>query len=127
MRFVDKNEEVWSADSDAALRSWFATFLRYMGSHEAQGERNMRNNHGTWYDVTWQSVALFVNNLTLAEEAAQEVNDLRIATQILPNGTEWIEVQRSVPSGYCQYNLQAMTENADLAASFGLVDVWLCQ
>ena len=70
------------------------------------------------YDVDWQSVALFAKNTSAALEAATEVCEQRIAYQIKPDGEEWIELERAVPSGYCQYNLVALTENADLAASW---------
>ena len=94
------------------------------GSH-ASGERRMANNHGSWFDVDWQAVALFVGNASSAVKAAREVCDVHITAQILPNGTEWIELERNVPSGYCAYNLVALTQDADLAAtSAGAADVW---
>lgn len=46
----------------------------------------------------------------------------RISLQILSNGSEWIELERNVPSGYCQYNLQALTTCADLSMSLLLPD-----
>ncbi len=53
--------------------------------------------------MDWQGVALFNGNATAAALAAAEVCAVRIATQIKPDGEEWIELQRAVPSGYCQY------------------------
>lgn len=67
--------------------------------------------------MDWQSVALFIGNVTAASEAGHEVCTQRIAKQILPSGEEWIELERAVPSGYCQYNLEALVQDADLAAS----------
>ena len=100
---------------------------RYVGSPEANGEREMVNNHGSWYDVTWSAVASFNGNWTGASAAAHELNQRRIAYQILPNGSEWIELQRNVPSSYCQYNVLALSQGADIAASnadAGAADVW---
>ena len=58
----------------------------------------MTNNHGTWYDNTWQAVALHVGGGALdnpvAKAAALEVQTMRIDTQILANGSEWIELER---------------------------------
>ena len=47
--------------------------------------------------------------------AATEVETKRISLQITPNGSEWIELERNVPSGYCQYNLEALSTCADLS------------
>ena len=77
----------------------------------------MHNNHGSWYDTTWLSIALFNGNTTAERIAVDEVKERRIAKQILPDGKEWIELERNVPSGYCQYNLLAMTQAADLSKS----------
>ena len=83
----------------------------------------MVNNHGSWFDVTWQAVAAFAGSMSSATTAAAEVNTRRIATQVTPNGTQWIEVERTNSVGYCVYNLVALTRAADIAASLG-VDVW---
>ena len=98
---------------------WWQQFEQYINSDEAQGERRMVNNHGSWFDATWAAVASFTGNRTAVRTASREVNELRIAYQILPNGTEWIELERNVPSGYCEYNLLALAQAADIAALDG--------
>ena len=116
---------VWSADDDAALTAWWREFQGYVESATAQGERRMTNNHGSWYDTDWLSIAQLNGDTAAAVKAAQEVRLKRVAYQLLPNGSEWIELERNVPSGYCQYNLKALTESADLAAGLGAAnDVW---
>ena len=92
----------------AMLSGWWARLLSPL---------NLMYLYIVRFDVDWQSVALFVGNLTAASEAGQEVCTQRIAKQISPNGEEWIELERAVPSGYCQYNLEALVQDADLAAS----------
>ena len=67
------------------------------------------------YDADWLSIALFNSDYQHAEEAAKEVEARRIALQIMPDGSEWIELERNVPSGYCQYNLEALSTCADLS------------
>ena len=109
--------QAWDGHFDTALQRWWRAFELYVEGREAQGERRMTNNHGSWYDVTWLSIALFNGNASAADTAAEEVTRMRIPEQILPDGREWIELQRNVPSGYCQYNLKALTQVADLASS----------
>ena len=67
------------------------------------------------YDSDWLSIALFNSDHQSAETAAKEVELKRISLQIMPNGSEWIELERNVPSGYCQYNLEALSTCADLS------------
>lgn len=70
---------------------------------------------GSRYDSDWLSIALFNSDHHHAEAAAKEVETKRISLQIMPNGSEWIELERNVPSGYCQYNLEALSTCADLS------------
>jgi hypothetical protein len=72
--------------------------------------------------LTIKSLLLFHTYVRIAEVAAAEVKQRRISLQILSNGSEWIELERNVPSGYCQYNLQALTTCADLSMSLLLPD-----
>jgi hypothetical protein len=69
------------------------------------------------YDADWLSIALFNSDHQHAKVAAKEVETKRISLQITPNGSEWIELERNVPSGYCQYNLEALSTCADLSTT----------
>ena len=62
-------------------------------------------------------IALFNADHQHAELAAQEAETKRISLQITPNGSEWIGLERNVPSGYCQYNLEALSTCADLSTT----------
>eukprot|EP00039_Didymoeca_costata_P023750 m.8108 g.8108 ORF g.8108 m.8108 type:complete len:454 (+) comp3841_c0_seq2:49-1410(+) len=117
--------DVWTSNDHEQFEVWVSQFLEYVNGAAAKGERDMTNNHGTWYDNTWQGVALHALNSTQADQAAQEVMNVRIATQIKGDGKEWIELERTNPAGYCMYNLQALTNNADqyMTAS-GKDDIW---
>ena len=120
----EQKSAAWTAADEVALAAWWKEFQGYVESKPAQGERRMENNHGSWYDADWLSISLFNGDSASAKAAAEEAQHRRIALQITPNGSEWIELERNVPSGYCQYNLMALTTVADLAASAGAVDVW---
>ena len=60
----------------------YAEFLDYMGSDAAAGERDMANNHGTWFDVMWQGVSLTLGNTSVASIAASEVATRRVDKQV---------------------------------------------
>ena len=120
-----RSDSMWPVELERGLRTWWRALREWTESKPAQGERKMTNNHGSWYDVTWSSMALYSANVTSAIAASREVETTRIAMQILPNGSEWIELERAVPSGYCQYNLDALSQAADLARDPAVrVDAW---
>lgn len=122
---TDEAQISWTAQDRAGFKRWIQDFEVYVSGSAARGERDMTNNHGSWFDVDWMGVAGFAGNKTTAIVAAEEVKTRRVAMQITANGTQWIEVERTNSVSYCIYNLVALTRAADMAASFGAgVDVW---
>ena len=81
------------------MAAWWLEFEVYVEGSAAAGERRMANNHGSWFDTTWLSVARFNGNATAVQAASREVNEKRVARQINSTGQEWIELERNVPSG----------------------------
>jgi len=110
---------VWTEADHNLFTAWVTAFNDYVDGKEARGERDMENNHGTWYDNTWHGVAFFAGNMTDATAAATEVNQRRITQQVKSDGKQWIELERTNPAGYCIYNLQAYANNADQAKNTG--------
>jgi hypothetical protein len=122
---TDEAQISWTAQDRAGFKRWIQDFEVYVSGSAARGERDMTNNHGSWFDVDWMGVAGFAGNTTTAIVAAEEVKTRRVAMQVTANGTQWIEVERTNSVSYCIYNLVALTRAADMAASFGAgVDVW---
>ena len=126
---------VWGDDDDAVFRRWVVDFNSYCESPTASHERDMVNNHGSWFDSTWLAAALATGASTRAgggvgEEggehvvkggaalaAIQDVLHRRIDLQIRPNGSEWIELERANPAGYCVFNVDALANSATMAAN----------
>eukprot|EP00041_Stephanoeca_diplocostata_P017773 m.365328 g.365328 ORF g.365328 m.365328 type:complete len:247 (+) comp20814_c2_seq7:1413-2153(+) len=115
------NRWIWSVRWGYHLSSRMASECRRICT---TGERDMDNNHGTWFDGMWQGVALYVGNTTQASDAAVECCKVHMEFQLAKDGSQWLELERSNPAGYCQYNLRAFSENARLAANAGLYNVW---
>src|ERR1035437_3409533 len=51
----------WNASNSAALHAWFETYFNWLttsdnGKHEAAA----KNNHGSWYDVQAEAIALYL-------------------------------------------------------------------
>ena len=125
---------VWGDDDDAVFQQWVVDFNSYCESPTASHERDMINNHGSWFDSTWLAAALATGASTRAggrvdEEggehvkggatlaAIQDVLHRRIDLQIRPNGSEWIELERANPAGYCMYNADALANSAAMVAN----------
>jgi hypothetical protein len=114
----------WTAADDRAMRAWAREFLQWMRtSPQGQEEARATNNHGSWYDVQVVALAYFVGDSTLAEETLRTSTVQRIEQQILADGRQPRELERTRSLSYSEFNLEALTRLAELAR-FTKVDLW---
>ena len=114
----------WTPGDDRAMLDWAAEFLRWMRtSPQGQDESKATNNHGTWYDVQLVALAYFVGDTALASETIRTRTTRRIDEQILPDGRQPRELERTRSLSYSVFNLEAFTRLAELARFAG-VDLW---
>ena len=121
-----RNASCWSDALERGLQAWVGQLLesiRVTNADEMNGERDMKNNHGTWYDSTVSGLALFSGNVSLAHGIAANVSTVRIDPQILPSGEMPLETARTNGQHYTVYNLQAFANVATFATDAG-VDLW---
>lgn len=109
-------------DTDmAGLKQWFSDFLDWLlTSENGQEEYNTPNNHATAYDVQVAAYALFVGK---EETALRFVNDFagrRIFKQIEPDGSQPLELERTIAFHYTLFNIAHMMDMAALSRSMGL-------
>ena len=97
------------AASLAAVRQWFADYVRWMTTHPyGIAERDARNNHAT----CWAAQVAAFSRLT--RDAAQTAYcRTRFQTVLIPNqeaadGSFPLELARTKPYGYSLFNLDAM-------------------
>ncbi|EGD77759.1 hypothetical protein PTSG_08848 [Salpingoeca rosetta] len=118
-----QSADCWLQSTLAAkFQAWLSALLDFIwitGAHEMDGERYMKNNHGTWYDSTVLSLALGAMNKNVGLQIAGNVSSLRIAHQIEPSGRMPEETGRNNGASYSIYNMQAFTNVAALADWFG--------
>lgn len=123
VRHLDFNTG-WTSDDLEALQEWFHKFLHYLATSPlAHREEAARNNHGTWYDVLYISIALFVGNRKAALQQFEQHTFLRLDSQITTNGTMPYEEERTLGLTYCYFNLLGWTTLAVLSREFQL-DLW---
>jgi hypothetical protein len=91
------------------LQAWYRELLNWIAVHPF-GRREYRkpNNHGTWFDASVSSIALFVGDTETARVILAKSGDLRIKRAIGPDGAQPMELVRSKPIHYSIFNLEAL-------------------
>jgi hypothetical protein len=109
--------------------TWLTTSEKGIGNPSAEnekergGERGMKNNHGTFYDVQVAYVADFLGKTDMAKQTLEGAKN-RIASQIEPSGEMKEETARGeVSRDYQIFNLYAFAELASLGDKYD-VDLW---
>ncbi|MDB6124343.1 MAG: Alginate lyase [Pedosphaera sp.] len=114
----------WTTKDQRDLEAWFRDFLQWLQNSKSGGfESRARNNHGSWYDFTVSSCALFVNQTNAAKEIIEAAKHKRIDRQIEPDGRQPFELTRSNSFHYSVYNLEALWHLATLGQHVQ-VDLW---
>jgi hypothetical protein len=114
----------WPAKDDAALKAWMAAYLDWLlSSPLGQEEAEMKQNHGTLYDVQVMRLALILGRTDLAKQVAETAKQKRIAVQIEPDGSQPLELRRTKAFSYSRLNLRGLASLATLADRVG-VDLW---
>jgi len=114
----------WTTDEQQQLRSWFTQFLTWL-TQDKQGskESDSTNNHGSWYDVQVVSIALYIGDTTLAKSILERSKEKRIARMIEPDGSQPLELNRTLSMGYTLFSLSSFCRLATMGESVG-VDLW---
>ena len=122
LRLLDGSPAL-SAEERVAVRSWFEHYDDWlMRAKPARGEREARNNHGSWYLVQAIAIARYLGRDNEARALCRE-DEARIAWQIRPDGSQPLELVRQDALSYSLFNLEAQLRVARLAEGLG-VDLW---
>src|SRR5579885_1445002 len=114
----------WTADDDTAFRAWLADYYTWLTtSRNGRDEAHATNNHGSWYDVQAAEIALFLGKTDAAKKILTDALEKRLATQIMPDGSEPEELRRTKSLGYSLFNVQALC-NLSVLAEHVDVDWW---
>ncbi len=114
----------WTADDDKAFRQWLSAYFDWlMTSRNGRDEAHATNNHGTWFDVQAAEIALFLGQTDAARKILTEGLEKRLASQVMPDGSEPEELRRTKSLSYSLFDLQALT-NLSVLAEHVNVDWW---
>jgi len=116
--------EAWKPADQQALDKWLTTFVHWlMTSPTGREEHNAKNNHGTWADVTTVRIALCLNRPDIAAKLLKAAQRERIGVQIEKDGSQPLELARTASFSYCWFNIEALSELANLGDHAG-VNLW---
>jgi hypothetical protein len=113
----------WSMQDQQGMQVWFRQYLEWLMSPAARDEAEAANNHGSWYDVQATSIALFVGREDWAKCTLEASKTRRMQGQILADGSQPLELQRTRSWHYSVFNLQALFSLASIGERLG-INLW---
>lgn len=121
---LDSGAPGWTGKDTSAAKAWFTKFLTWMQtSPQAKLELAATNNHGSFIDQQNAAMALYTGQTALAKSIVESVKLNRIDKQIKPDGSQPLELSRTMSWHYSNFNLVALGRLAEIGKNVG-VDLW---
>jgi hypothetical protein len=90
------------------VRAWYRGYLDWLlNSRNGFEESNAHNNHGTWYGAQVVAYALYTRQPEVAKRELEIARIRRVPGQIDREGKLIAELERTRPSGYVNFALEA--------------------
>lgn len=107
-----------------SFSEWIAQYLEWLTKSDfALREFMAKNNHGTYYDLQKLAFAYYTKQDSIALNAIESIKTNRIKKQILPDGSQPLEIARADGFHYSLFNVMAFVQAAILAEKYN-VDLW---
>ncbi|OJZ07621.1 MULTISPECIES: alginate lyase family protein [Sphingobacterium] len=107
---IFENDPNFPQAAKDAIHRWFATYLRWLTTHQyGIDEMNAANNHGTCWVMQVAAFSSLVQDTVLLNRCADRYAHVLLPNQMESNGSFPRELQRTKPYGYALFNLDAMT------------------
>jgi hypothetical protein len=114
----------WSANDQTQFSRWLTAYLKWLlESANGKDERSQANNHGSLYDMQVAGIALYLGDSAVAREMIAVDAKAKVDSQITATGEQPLELERTRPMQYSLFNLDALTELAEMARHVGM-DLW---
>ena len=107
LALIEPTEVLTEAD-DQAIHGWYRDYLNWLiNSANGFDESNAHNNHCTFYSAQVVAYALYTNQPEIARRELKITMIRRIAGQFDRDGKLVAELERTRPSGYVNFALEA--------------------
>jgi len=107
LALIQPTDALSDAEHDA-VRGWYRDYLNWLlNSRNGFEESNAHNNHGTFYSAQVVAFALYTNQQQIAKRELEIVKIRRIPGQIDREGKLIAELERTRPSSYMNFALEA--------------------
>lgn len=104
------------------LQFWFKDFLHWLNTSESGlTEKRAQNNHSLAYDAMCARFALFANDIDLFNTILSEFPEKRLYKQIEPDGSQPLELSRTLGLHYPLYNIDHMLDICQMAGEQGKI------
>lgn len=114
----------WHSADEQGVQRWFRDYLHWLQhSPLALQEAAAPNNHGSWYCTQVAGIAWYLGD-DATVKAMVRLARSKIDQQIRADGTQPYELARTRSFHYSFFNLQALTELAQLAQKSDNGDLW---
>ncbi|MEM1444912.1 MAG: alginate lyase family protein [Planctomycetota bacterium] len=115
-----ENSPHMTAEIRDGVRQWFGEYAQWlMDSEFGTLERTYHNNHGTWANAQMANYGYFGGREDLARAAVDSI-PARIAEQIMPDGLQPHEAERTTSLHYHDFNLRAYLDLAKIGQRLGV-------
>lgn len=119
-----KNSKYFNQADEEKFKLWCVSFNNWLlNSDFGKREAQSTNNHGTFYDVQTAKFASFTGNDSLVIAIIDSSKLKRIATQIKPDGSMPLELERAEAFTYTIFSLNALFHLAILGENYN-IDLW---
>jgi Alginate lyase len=124
IRILDTGAPGWTAADRDGMKAWFTAYLTWSTTSSIGiGETKATNNHGTWKDLQDAALRYYLGQTSAATTLVNSVKANRINKQIDSAGKQPMELKRTRPWHYVNYNLQGLVRLAELGRKLG-VNLW---
>jgi hypothetical protein len=107
LALIQPTDALSDAENDG-VRAWYRDYLNWLlTSRNGFEESNAHNNHGTFYSAQVTAYALYTGQQDIARRELEITQIRRIAGQIDREGKLIAELERTRPSGYVNFALEA--------------------
>ena len=115
-----EQSDSFTVQDSQRLKAWFSDLLDWMlTSTQGVEESRHANNHGTAYDAQAIAFALYTGRKDLALKLIGEFPQKRTFRQIEPDGSQPLELSRTLAFHYSWYNLNHYADICLMAEKLG--------